>query len=712
MNILGKNLNSKGVGMFPSKFEDDQQPSTVPVSLLKEIKEKDKSLGKLDSTGIIHLDITISHKELKLFQPPLGDGGYGIVYRGQWKEHEVAVKKLKVQAISNTALKELCKEAEIMFKMGLESSYIVPVKKICLEASHYALVMELMPKGSLFQLLKSGQSLPWSIRYQIALDVCYGLRDLHERNILHRDLKSRNILLDDRLRAKLTDFGLSKIKQETTASQQTFTVKGTAQWMAPELFKRGAIWTTAVDIYSLGMVLWELVTREIPFKDAQDQVQLIGWITGGEKEAIPENCPLGLKSLIESCWESPDKRPKAVQAAEILKPLLSAATAEEKKPTLSQPIAVQAPTHSIKEVKKIREKRRKDQLPDSVKKQRLPSFLPQPAAPIALPSITVPIPALQERMAVSTSDIILGGDAKEANELKNVHNNTSIYPKRETTVRPLEVKKQVEFKILKKEESKLHPQILTAPSNIGQPVPLSTAHYPQRLMPAPKVALNPEQLTLQDELIAACEQGDSKATLTLLRRGAKPNAMNSTGKYPLGAAVWSMNPEVIGALLKQMNDVSPVTWEKCEKHNLEHYKETFIISKFEPKTFEEWGQLLKKMEISKFVRGHHLKKADELWHDEDSSSWNNLVNYVTRQEIKNVQYNEQGEGGRPRRKINLWYKPTRSNYGISRKGADYGFEREGALGVNIERDHAEYRAQIKKLVESASKRPESNTFNV
>lgn len=698
--------------MLSPKFEDNPQSSVTPNNSLKEAKGKNKSLGKLDSTGIIHLDITVSHKELKLFEPPLGDGGYGVVYRGQWKEQDVAVKKLKVQTISSPALKELCKEAEIMFKMGLESSYIVPVKKICLEASHYALVMELMPKGSLFQLLKSSQDLPWSTRYQIALDVCHGLRDLHDRNILHRDLKSRNILLDDRLRAKLTDFGLSKIKQETTASLQTFTVKGTAQWMAPELFKRGATLTTSVDIYSLGMVLWELVTREIPFKDAQDQVQLIGWITGGEKEAIPENCPLGLKSLIESCWESPAERPKAVQVAEILKPLLLAATQEEKKPKLSQPIIRQAPTHSVKEVKKIKEKRKKDQFTDSAKRQRLPSFLPQLVAPITLPSATVPIPALQERMAISTSDIIVEKDAKTDTETKNVSKDIQTHQERETTRQPLEVKKQVESKALKKEKFKSQPQTLNAASNIGQPVPLSTAHYPQRLMPAPKAASNPEQLALQDKLVTACEQGDSKAIPTLLRRGAKPHVMNSAGKYPLGAAIWGMNPEVIDALLKQMNDVSPMTWEECEKHNLEHYKETFIISKFEPKTFKEWSQLLKKMEISKFVREYHLKKADELWHDEDSSSWKKLVDYVKRQEAKSVQYNEQGENDRPRRRINLWYKAIRSNYGISRKGTDYGFERENALGLNTEKGYAEYKAQVKRLVESASKRPESTIFNV
>ena len=321
--------------MHSPQFEIDPQSGVVPVKKAKEdeAKEKEKKqsgkVGKLDSTGIIRLDITLSHKELELFEPPLGDGGYGIVYRARWKEQEVAVKKLKVQTINEDALKELRKEAEIMFQMGIESPYIVPVKKICLEAPHYSLVMELMPKGSLFQLLKSKQDLPWPIRFQIALDVSYGLRDLHARAILHRDLKSLNILLDDRLRAKLTDFGLSKIKQQT-ASQST-QAKGTPQWMAPELFDDEPKMTPECDIYSLGMVLWELASRQIPFAKAPNQQVAIGWIMRGKKEQIPTDCPKELKSLIESCWELPAKRPTAVKVAEQLKPLLTTAVEKEKK---------------------------------------------------------------------------------------------------------------------------------------------------------------------------------------------------------------------------------------------------------------------------------------------------------------------------------------------------------------------------------------------
>ncbi len=292
----------------------DQKQDQKIVSPVKPI------LAQLDSRGSIQINITVSASALTLVKL-LGEGAYGSVYEGLWNDQAVAIKRLKAQHLTEKAIEELRQEAQIMFQLGVESKYIVPLKKICLEAPHYSLVMELMPNGSLYHLLHNGQDLPWAIRFQIALDAAWGLKDLHAYSILHRDLKSLNILLDDRLRARLADFGLAKVKQET--SSQSTIAKGTVLWMAPELFKRKAEVTAAADIYSFGMVLWELVTREIPFKEAQNQLQAMGWIKDGEKEEIPGDCPPGLKTLIESCWDlTPTKRPTAGQVVERLKPLV------------------------------------------------------------------------------------------------------------------------------------------------------------------------------------------------------------------------------------------------------------------------------------------------------------------------------------------------------------------------------------------------------
>ena len=279
-------------------------------------------LAQLNSQGEIHINITVPANLLTLGRL-LGEGGYGSVYEGLYNGKKVAIKRIKAQHLTTEAIEELRKEAEIMFQLGVDSDYIVPLKRVCLESPHYSLVMSLMQNGSLYNLLHNGQELPWTIRFQIALDAAYGLADLHEYKILHRDLKSLNILLDDRLRAKLADFGLAKIKRES--SSQSSVAKGTVLWMAPELFEDEPKMTTASDIYSFGMVLWELLTRMLPYTKASNQMVAARWIEKGKKEEIPSDCPPELKSIIESCWESPMKRPTAIQVAERLKPLVVSA---------------------------------------------------------------------------------------------------------------------------------------------------------------------------------------------------------------------------------------------------------------------------------------------------------------------------------------------------------------------------------------------------
>lgn len=144
-----------------------------------------------------------------------------------------------------------------------------------------------------------------------------------------------------------------------------------------------------------------------------------------------------------------------------------------------------------------------------------------------------------------------------------------------------------------------------------------------------------EELKLQDDLITACEQGDEARVQALLEQGAKPNGPGTgdwilPGKQPLGAAVWGMNPEVVNLLLWQMNIASPMTWAQCERHNKIHYQVTFIMPSFLPQNFTHWHALLKTLDSNPFLRAHHLKECNEIWHNTRSSSWENLIRYVGR----------------------------------------------------------------------------------
>ncbi len=211
-----------------------------------------------------------------------------------------------------------------MATASTQSDYLVRLRGIVLEKPHYSLVMEYMPGGDLFHMLKSSQELNWTMRYRISLDMAIGLHHLHQRGILHRDLKSLNVLLDMNFRAKLADFGLSTLKlssASTTAGGQ----KGTPRWMSPELFKRGAKATTASDLYALAMIFWELITRQIPFADAANQEVALHWITAGEQEKIPEGTPEEFKAIILEGWhKDPDQRPSAAALAKRLDTLWQA----------------------------------------------------------------------------------------------------------------------------------------------------------------------------------------------------------------------------------------------------------------------------------------------------------------------------------------------------------------------------------------------------
>ena len=245
----------------------------------------------------------------------IGSGSYGEVYRGWWQgKYSVAVKEL-TGTLTAAAEKDLYREAGIMAYMAKVSTEPYPTVRLfglAMEKPNYALVMEYVPNGTLFDLLQlySEAKLPWDLRYQLAVDIADGIALLHRQHILHRDLRSHNILLnitEGRLRAKLSDFGLSTVKSSvrtySTVPKKTESV-GTLAWMAPELHTRGGQSSPASDIYSLGMVLWELLTNAIPFADAQGNTDLISkWVvTDRETETIPSDCPSELAALIKKCW--------------------------------------------------------------------------------------------------------------------------------------------------------------------------------------------------------------------------------------------------------------------------------------------------------------------------------------------------------------------------------------------------------------------------
>uniref|UniRef100_A0ACD5UGT2 Uncharacterized protein n=2 Tax=Avena sativa TaxID=4498 RepID=A0ACD5UGT2_AVESA len=187
----------------------------------------------------------------------IGEGGFGVVYKGFVGEAHVAVKKLNPDGIQGD--REWLTEVSCLGRYSHPN--LVELIGCCCEDDHRLLVYEYMSKGSLENhLFRRACSLSWTTRLKIALDVARGLAFLHgaERPIIYRDFKTSNILLDADFKAKLSDFGLAKEGPEGGKTHVSTRVMGTYGYAAPEYMATGHL-TAMSDVYGFGVVLLEML---------------------------------------------------------------------------------------------------------------------------------------------------------------------------------------------------------------------------------------------------------------------------------------------------------------------------------------------------------------------------------------------------------------------------------------------------------------------
>ncbi|KAH9624094.1 hypothetical protein KSS87_018308, partial [Heliosperma pusillum] len=195
----------------------------------------------------------------------IGAGGYGKVYKGTLEDNQVvAIKRSQEGSMQGT--KEFKNEIELLSRVHHKN--LVKLVGFCCEQGEQMLVYEFVPKGTLTESLsgKTGIQLDWIRRLMITLGAARGLHYLHELAdppIIHRDIKSSNILLDERLNAKVADFGLSKLFGDTEKGHMTTQVKGTMGYLDPEYFMSNQV-TEKSDVFSFGVVMMEMVTARMP----------------------------------------------------------------------------------------------------------------------------------------------------------------------------------------------------------------------------------------------------------------------------------------------------------------------------------------------------------------------------------------------------------------------------------------------------------------
>lgn len=249
-----------------------------------------------------NLDLVLEHEHL-VFQEEIGNGRSGRVFKGliKGKTGVVAIKVLHCRQLATAELEMFRREIFTLSTMNHPS--ILKLLGYTKEAP-FCLVTELLSNGSLFQFLRTRYSeLTPTDRTVIALDIARGMEYMHERSVIHRDLKSLNILLDDNKRARICDFGLVRLK---SLAPMTGLV-GTPQWMAPEILMCSTYYDGKVDVYSYGVLLWELMTGEMPYSGVD--IEKLPYLVVQEKlrPKIPDSAPPDLKALISACW-APDPK--------------------------------------------------------------------------------------------------------------------------------------------------------------------------------------------------------------------------------------------------------------------------------------------------------------------------------------------------------------------------------------------------------------------
>ncbi|KAB2088787.1 hypothetical protein ES319_A03G022400v1 [Gossypium barbadense] len=304
-------LDLEFLNMDASEMEDESQKQTdgkgfSSLGNSTGSQESQSSKGDNNESNSM-IDCEIRWEDLHLGEE-VGQGSYAVVYRGIWNGSDVAVKVYFAGEYKESTLLDYKKEIDIMRK--LRHPNVLLFMGAVYSQERLAIVTEFLPRGSLFKALhKNNQALDVKRRMRMALDVARGMNYLHHRNppIVHRDLKSSNLLVDRNWNVKVGDFGLSRWKNGTFLT--TKSGRGTPQWMAPEVLRNEPS-NEKSDVFSFGVILWELMTVSSPWNNL-NSLQVVGVVGFMDRRLeLPEGLDPQIESIISDCWQSnPENRP-------------------------------------------------------------------------------------------------------------------------------------------------------------------------------------------------------------------------------------------------------------------------------------------------------------------------------------------------------------------------------------------------------------------
>eukprot|EP00249_Psilotum_nudum_P020785 c27846_g1_i1 orf=146-796(+) len=169
--------------------------------------------------------------------------------------------------------------------------------------------MEYLSGGSLRAFLskKNAESRPLKQVVGMAIDIASGMEYLHTKGVIHRDLKTENLILSEDFHVKVIDFGVACYESQCDYMDDD---PGTYRWMAPEMICRKH-YNRKVDVYSFGIILWELLSGRLPFEDMSAVQAAFATVHKNARPQVPPGCPEPLEGLMHRCWAvDPDQRPE------------------------------------------------------------------------------------------------------------------------------------------------------------------------------------------------------------------------------------------------------------------------------------------------------------------------------------------------------------------------------------------------------------------
>jgi mitogen-activated protein kinase kinase kinase 7 len=250
----------------------------------------------------------IDYNEIERLEA-VGEGSFGVVYKGIWRDTYVAVKNI----VSENDKEAFIVEVRQLSRVKHEN--IVKLYGACTKAPNICLVMEYAEGGSLFNILHHAPNVQYTMANAMAwLHQCAkGVKYLHgmkPKALIHRDLKPPNLLLiNGGTQLKICDFGTAVDKTAIMTNN-----KGSAAWMAPEVFETSN-YTEKCDVFSWGIILWEVISRLKPFfhikESGYPSAFMILWAKhNGARPPLVRNCPPPIEKLMMQCWDQDaSKRP-------------------------------------------------------------------------------------------------------------------------------------------------------------------------------------------------------------------------------------------------------------------------------------------------------------------------------------------------------------------------------------------------------------------